>query len=206
MAWAMLEYERTTWSKLFPPGQPGDHWYESLWRKLNCQSWRRFKEQPITIVSFNYDRSLEHYLTSVVCNNYSLRPRTALAGLPIVHVHGTLGEYRPETYGETFDTQAVHEGAESIRVVHEANIEHSSFERAREVIETAERVLFVGLGYLDSNMRKLGFPLGAQLNERLVLGTQVGLTQASWDEVRRRYGFRQPMAHSLSSNMAEYLV
>ncbi|MEE4354131.1 MAG: hypothetical protein V2J25_14820, partial [Desulfatiglans sp.] len=96
IALQMLRAESECKHRLFPPKQPSDHWYETLWTHLSAPSWRGFKSNPISIVTFNYDRSLEHYLVTVACNRYGIRPHTALRGItqfPILHVHGDLGPY-----------------------------------------------------------------------------------------------------------------
>ena len=46
---------------LFPPRAPSDHWYALLANQLEIGT-DRFGENKLSIVTFNYDRSLEHYL------------------------------------------------------------------------------------------------------------------------------------------------
>lgn len=58
IAFNLLTYEKNIGFKLFPPHQPKDHWYEVLWQKLSTQSWQKFKENKIHIITFNYDHSL----------------------------------------------------------------------------------------------------------------------------------------------------
>ena len=60
MALCLLSSECKAKDRLFPPNQPKDHWYEVLWSCLRAPSWHAFKAQPVSIVTFNYDRSLEH--------------------------------------------------------------------------------------------------------------------------------------------------
>jgi hypothetical protein len=188
MAWCLMGYEQATKATLFPPTQSHDHWYETLWATLKSRSWRSFKKQPLSIITFNYDRSLEHYLVTVACNNYSLRPQTAAAGLPIVHVHGTLGPYDASNYGGPFDGAILNEASKSIRVVHEADVEHSEFVRARQLISKTERVLFIGFRYLDTNMRKLGFPHEELAGVVEIAGTSRGIPHNAWRETCRTYG------------------
>ena len=161
MALCLLSSECKAKDRLFPPNQPKDHWYEVLWSCLRAPSWHAFKAQPVSIVTFNYDRSLEHYLTRVLSNNYRIKADTVKRALPILHVHGSLGEYDGVFGGPANETSCA-AAAGSIRVVHEADTEDLGFIQAREWLSAAQRVVFVGFGYHDANMKKLGFAHSAE--------------------------------------------
>lgn len=51
-----------------------DHWYEYLWERLSRQvgivPWEDFHKNQLSVITFNYDRSLETYLTTVMGNTY----------------------------------------------------------------------------------------------------------------------------------------
>lgn len=211
MALCLLAAERQAKDKLFPPHQPKDHWYEVLWSCLRAPSWSAFKRQPLTVVTFNYDRSLEHYLARVLTNNYSIKPETARAALPVLHVHGTLGEY-DGTFGQLVDKASYNLASRSIRVVHEADVRHSDFVRARTLIVAAERVLCVGFGYHDANMRKLGFGTTRRLrtDPPKILGTHKGIKAHAWQRLCNTYYFSPVAAKqgagSISEFVAEWLV
>ena len=85
-----MPFERE--EKLYHPD--GKDWYEYLSVKLNS-SFEEFGENKLSVITFNYDRSLEHYLLNSLIN---LHGKTcdecvkALAQIPIVHVYGQLGE------------------------------------------------------------------------------------------------------------------
>lgn len=191
MAICLLAAEINKKSRLFPPKQPKDHWYQVLWSQLKAPSLQAFKKQPLNIVTFNYDRSLEHYLVQVISNNYSIKPRTAINLLPIIHVHGSLGAYDPLEFGNTIDNKVHSKAVDSIRVVHEADVKNSEFVHARRLISEAERTLFIGFGYLDTNMRKLGFGKDNHLfsNNSYVLGTHKGIKPRTWRHICDVYKF-----------------
>ncbi|MCX5800890.1 MAG: hypothetical protein NTX17_05825 [Candidatus Eisenbacteria bacterium] len=210
IALCLLSFEYRAKHKLFPPHQPRDHWYEILWSRLKAPSWVAFKKQPVHIVTFNYDRSLEHYLCHVLCNNYSIRPETARERLSILHVHGSLGNY-DGSFGDPVNDDMYKAAAGSIRVVHEANIEHSDFVQTRRLISSAELVLFIGFGYHKANMGKLGF--GPKLRDRFsdprILGTHKGIKAVVWHRLCRNYRF-SPEAQTqgggpISEFVAEWL-
>ena len=93
IAFCLMPFERE--EKLYHPDpERGEDWYEYLSVKLNS-SFEEFGENKLSIITFNYDRSLEHYLLNSLIN---LHGKTrdecakALAQIPIVHVYGQLGE------------------------------------------------------------------------------------------------------------------
>ncbi|MCB2203864.1 SIR2 family protein [bacterium] len=184
MAYCMLQAERKTREHLFPPNQPADHWYQSLWGIIKAPTWEEYCAQPLAIVTFNYDRSLEFYLSEVINFEYSMHPVFDQSEIPIMHVHGSLGPFSSETYGSGVSPDLIDAAVNSIRVVHEAHIEDSEFQHVRTMITSATKVLFVGFGYADANMKKLGIPEGLHRQKwgdnPQILGTHKGINAPRW--------------------------
>lgn len=178
---SLLKAEGESKDKLFPPNQPRDHWYEVLWQKLRAPSWSTFKSNPWNVITFNYDRTLEHYLVKVLCNNYSVKPETVSKALPIIHVHGSLGAYISSEFGKTVTPEMHKLSARSIRVVHEVN-RSPEFVHARNIIRQAERIVFVGFAYHMQNMKKLRWHERnlALLKRQIVVGTHKGIKVGDW--------------------------
>lgn len=68
-------------------------WYEYLFRQLSGPP-DEFWQNKLSIVTFNYDRSLEYCLFTTLRNAYGVDSRTAVSlmqHLPIMHVYGQLG-------------------------------------------------------------------------------------------------------------------
>lgn len=185
--------------KLFPPHQPSDHWYEKLWQHLKAPSWASFKKNKLSIITFNYDRSLEHYLTTVLCRNYGISCEVAFRGLknlPFIHVHGDLGPYltrkQEPDFGQLLEQSRYDRAKRGIRIVHEDRGNTGVFKRARTVISQAEKVFFVGFGYHPQNMAKLGFREQKSLSDSFparIFGTHKGIPAKSWKNLCYRYGF-----------------
>jgi hypothetical protein len=212
----MLRFE--IGSRLFPPKQPKDHWYEVLWYKMKAPTCASFKKNALAVVTFNYDRSLEHYLATVACNNYGVKLVTAAQGLrslPILHVHGMLGEYAAPPladypYGWRSDSQMLDTARNSIRIVHESDASSPEFQKAHELLKNAKKILFVGFGYRESNMNKLGLrPLSADANRHLmakvVRATHKGFSSSQWKDVCYRYGFPKQAESSGTGSMSDFL-
>jgi hypothetical protein len=65
IAYCLIPYEDE--EKLFSPdGHPGD-WYQYLVGKMNAP-FEDFGKNRLSVVTFNYDRSLEHYLLTTLQN------------------------------------------------------------------------------------------------------------------------------------------
>lgn len=212
MALCLLSSEMQSSQRLFPPGQPPDHWYETLWSRWGGGSWHSFKSTPLTIVTFNYDRSLEHYLIRVAANNYGLRPETVARQLPIIHVHGSLGDYCEYPYGAEATDDVHHAARSAIRIVHEAQKDDPNVLRAQGAILESERVLFVGFGYHPQNMARLGFADKRRKisnPDRMVLGTHKGFTHRAWARVCETYRFprdaRSQGTGSISDLISDWL-
>jgi hypothetical protein len=184
---------------LFPPNQPKDHWYETLWSHLKTPTWTTFKKNQIAIITFNYDRSLEHYLVTLLCNQYKIRPATATNGLislPFLHVHGNLGNYinkeNKVDFGNKVSKNRFISARSGIQIVHENNGDTSDFRMAKKLIHEAERVLFVGFGFHTKNMAKLGLRDVRQYNALggfKIFGTHKGIKTRSWERICHNYGF-----------------
>lgn len=206
MALSLLAGEFKTAGRLFPPNQPRDHWYQVLWGAIQAPTYTAFREQPLAIVTFNYDRSLEHYLANVLSNHYAVTPAVAAASLPLLHVHGSLGHYTDTVFGKPISDPALDQAAQSIRVVHETDMTDSYFAKARDLIGGAEKVLFLGFGYLPANMRKLGFPLPfAFPGERTVVGTHKGIKARAWEQVCNTYRFPHPAKKQGVGSISEFV-
>ncbi|MBI5393846.1 MAG: hypothetical protein HZA91_00965 [Verrucomicrobia bacterium] len=184
MAMSLLKAEALARKKVFPPNQPKDHWYEVLWQQLRAASWTTFKSNPWHVVTFNYDRTLEHYLVTVLCNNYGIQPETACKALPILHVHGSLGHYEESDFGRAVTPERVKQSAASISVVHETNPRSAAFVRAHRVIREAQRILFIGFAYHPQNMEKLQWrKLREMPPAKAVLGTHIGIKANQWEMI-----------------------
>ena len=164
-----------------PPTDDGD-WYLHLSERLN-QSFDEFENNKLSIITFNYDRSLEHYLFNSLLNWHGRSVDECiekLAKVPIIHVYGQLGAipypqrgcraYLPhgEDEKKVLDAllNAVLEAAHGITLLHERA---SDLTEARKLLTAAERVCFLGFSYQASNLARL--QLEDSVLNRWVFGT-----------------------------------
>jgi hypothetical protein len=143
-----------------------DDWYVYLWNRLypDARDVPELLRNPLRVVTFNYDRSLEHFLFNAIKNTYSTSEQKALDAVnafSIVHVYGKLGTYCSE--GMTGDRRYRPDNGATdlacasagIHVLPEARDGSDEFLRAQEWIGEADRIGFMGFGYDPMNCKRL---------------------------------------------------
>jgi SIR2-like domain len=155
-------------------------------------SIQEFAGNPVSFVTFNYDRLLEYRLGRGLAQHYGIQEPAvwqALSGVAIVHVHGSLGllpeqrvahDTMPVPFG--FFTSiaelatAVQCARDLVRIVHEAHETDDAFVRAQELILAAQQVIFLGFSYGAENIQHLGTRAIPELTR--VYCTTYGMTNA----------------------------
>lgn len=178
-----------------------DHWYRHLHNELAADTWEKFDPSWLSIVTFNYDRSLQSYLNLALQHTYAKRPaevQERLAGLKVAHVYGWLGDI---VTGIPFGglrhdlmDHYVREAAQNLVIVPEGRNDSQTVLAAQALIASAERVCFLGFGFDSTNIDRLGAPAAffSQVENRhprqvpkQTIATCMGLTFA---ERRRAFG------------------
>jgi len=89
IASVILAYETNT--SAFPRDLPNNDWYRHFFEYI-APDLDSFNAQDIKVITFNYDRSFEHFLHTALCRSFNIaEARKHVEKLSIVHVHGKLG-------------------------------------------------------------------------------------------------------------------
>jgi len=146
---------------------------EYLYREKSNWYWTFFNSMKdqladfghrVGIITFNYDRSLEYAMLLFLLDNYN-NPEMSMCirqikNIPIYHIHGHLGDLpgfskdglNEYPYGEV----NIRNAANNIKIIHDGNIEDSyQLRHAKELIEEAEVISFLGFGYHQINLIRL---------------------------------------------------
>ena len=189
------------------------HWYRYLWNRLSSgNTWEAFEKNALRIITFNYDRSLEHYLARALA---ALEPERSYADavahvqkIPIRHMYGQLGKLtgdteavikylngaRPyETHAEKF---VVDLAADGIQTIHERDLDTDLGGAIREDMTWAHRVCFLGFGYDEDNLKRLELDAlmsrvtsaGSGLS---IMGTSLGILGREYDAIRGAFNHLQ---------------
>jgi hypothetical protein len=170
------------------------NWIEYVWQHLGALD--EIARGRLSIVTFNYDRSVEHYLLTTLQNAYGIPAERAAQyvqrAIPIVHVYGQLGDLpllegkgaRPYQPAEPADAPlSAFTAKDAIRIVDEGVDENLALGRARQLVTEAEVICFLGFGYLTANMERLG--LDDRKNDALVWGSACGVGEGEKDAIMR---------------------
>lgn len=144
-----------------------DDWYKILWNAMasNAHILKDLSKNQVRLISFNYDRSLEHFLHETTKNTFGVSDDDAqntLQSIPIIHLYGTLGKYdfshhkESRIYHPGLDRSSIRLAANGIRVIPETRKDDEVFLRARACFEWAERICFLGFGFDPINIQRLG--------------------------------------------------
>lgn len=172
-----------------------DNWYRYFFNKITSDKWEKLDFSNISIVTFNYDRSLEFYLTNAMKASYGKSFDSCcdkLKELKIIHVYGTLGESHPRNtdyfyYGEKINRRRVDIAASKLKVIPEGRQDDETLNAARKELLSADRIGFLGFGFDSINLQRLDSKVTCsrivetELNGkkfRTIHGTCVGMTDA----------------------------
>src|SRR5206468_6740127 len=108
------------------------------------------------------------------------------------HIYGQLGAI-PEVsgadglaYGSTLTPDAVRTAAAGLRIIHENPTADQPVAQAREILETAHRVYFLGFGFHAANLERLGVP--SSCAGKRVYASAKGVSSPEWELIQRRFG------------------
>lgn len=169
IAMALLEAERKSNLK------PKTNWYKRLFRALDA-SYEDFHKNQLKVITFNYDRSLEKYLSDVFPYKYKQeKPADCLKELNLLkvyHIYGSLGplEWQCDKkedavpYGATVDYKTpgaktiVHRAARNIEILppEKNGIRTERTKTVLGMIDWAKAVYFLGFGFHEANLWLLG--------------------------------------------------
>lgn len=145
-----------------------DDWYRHLVHHIV-----RGDFLPSGIITYNYDRSFEQYMFEAL-EEHRRRPAVIefMKTLPVVHVHGSFGplpwqpasspQAQPVPYGVLAEgcddasyRRIIIKASKQVSMVYDEPFELAVMS-ARQLLGQADAVVFLGFGYDEDNLRKLG--------------------------------------------------
>ncbi|MFK5892319.1 MAG: hypothetical protein QM504_03760 [Pseudomonadota bacterium] len=168
--------------RLFSPNNPG--WYQYVFnRLLEDNNVSGFTSSRLSIITFNYDRSLEAYLHEALIARLQINTNeasTILSHVPIVHVHGSLGNYPNIPYGSNCQPHELLDISKKIQIIHEVSDPEDGFcnrefKQSNELLNQAERIYFLGFGFHPDNIRRFRFFSPEKTIDREIHATARGI-------------------------------
>jgi hypothetical protein len=143
-------------------------WYGYLWSNLlTATTIEELKKNQLSFITFNYDRSLEHFLFNAIKSLYSKSDEEVADiirnNIKIVHVYGMLTELPWQTTKGGCPYSANDNIPEryikALENIHLIGAERGEgFQEAQKLIKQAQSVHFLGFGYNKINLNRLNIP------------------------------------------------
>jgi len=141
-----------------------DTWFYRFWQILN----NRVKLnnvaqifQNLSIINFNYDRCVEHFLFWSLKSFYSLNDTAAkeiMANLPIVHPYGMVGKLewqeKKDTipFGTNLTTNSLINVSKQIKTYNERQEDEVALNNIKGLVKKADIIVFLGFAFHDQNI------------------------------------------------------
>lgn len=146
---------------MFPPKWG---WYHKLFDRLVEAEKESFANEPVSVVTYNYDRSLEAFLRQAFCSRFDVSLQEAQAvvsRVPIVHVHGILGTLDEHEYISSGSADEILAISKKIKIIGEiadpgeGEFCTNDFALAHKLVADAQNIIFLGFGFHPENIRRL---------------------------------------------------
>ncbi len=164
-------------------------WYRKFVHALGtAPADAQVSAQKLSIINFNYDRSLEHFTHTAL--HHSANPghqvyvTTALQNLKFRHIHGNVGilpwrDNASRPYGYKYNGRQILDVSKNILLAHE--LQKSQFapfpDAPTELIANAEQVFFFGFAFHRENQATLGLHLDADRSGTQFFASDKGLSE-----------------------------
>jgi hypothetical protein len=145
------------------------NWMQYLYARMTTDTLEAFTQNQVAFITYNYDRTLEHFLITSLQNTYGRNEPTCaqiMSQIAIIHLHGRLGYlpwqgknvHVPFQVGGPVDHRILEESQRRIHIVHEDIADRNEeFLIARRLLFEAKRIYFLGFGYAPQNVERLHF-------------------------------------------------
>jgi hypothetical protein len=114
--------------------------------------------QNISIICFNYDRCIQHYLTTAIAQTFRGVSKTQaldiVQQIKIIHPYGSLGSLKDHPFGSEATPERIRAMSENIVTWSESQASDIS-PKIQEAMTNASTVVFLGFAFAPQNMKLL---------------------------------------------------
>lgn len=177
----------------------GGDWYLYLYNRLiegliGRDTLTNFSTAELAFITFNYDRSLEHFFYESLRNSFTEVPEDnivqTVSQLKILYVYGRIMPLKWQDSNEGVDYHPqISESllkmvSSNIRIIYEEK-QNPELVEAQNLLKRADEIFFLGFGFAPENMDILGLP-GLIPESCKVYGTAYGLEPKEIGDIRDR--------------------
>ena len=201
------------------------HWFNAFFQKLttDCRiSDLEERLKKISIISFNYDRCIEHYLFHTLQIYYEIsreEAATALTHLDIYHPYGTVGKLPWQSQKDGIEFGATPHTAQLIAVSKQIQtftegIDESKSDilNIRETVANAQRIAFLGFAFHPLNLKLLFSDMkysASDFHQNSIYATAHGISLSDIQHIKselvRVAGFQDSSIHLRSNLMCSQI-
>ena len=192
---------------------PKQDWYKLLFNRMissfnKPSDFDKFSENKVAFITFNYDRSLDHFIYESFDNSF-LQNRHDIESAHLettsinsnkyipfrfIHVYGQVDKikwYGGSNYKEKFTFQEIEKLSENIRVIGERA---NNIDEIKKIITESKRIFFLGFGYAKENTDSIRI-LDIINKDWEIYGTAKGMTAKEIEDVKStfRKSFSKPL-------------
>lgn len=170
-------------------------WYGYLFRKLLTQDIRQITANRLSIVTFNYDRSIDYFLINSLKHSFNVNEMQCLEilnGIMPMHVYGKLGDLPCQnlisrSYMQKFIGLNI--AVNGIDLISERERERDKFVPIWHSINESERIYFLGFGYDETNLERLAIKESVA---SIIKGSSFGLGGAEKRSISAKWNIGLP--------------
>lgn len=163
-----------------------DDWYKEMFSQLLIEpNPESILHNNISILTFNYDRSLEYYIIRSLMRRFEElsweKAFEIVSKLDIIHINGSLGELsKNNIYGLIASNHDILFISENKRLL------ETKLNKIHNLINKANRIIFLGVGYHNDNMKLL--KSDGPFKKGLASGTGVNLGEKEKSQLCLKWG------------------
>jgi hypothetical protein len=164
-------------------------------------------DHPLKIITFNYDRSLEHYLFRAIkasTNKPDGEILAEISRLRILHVHGHVGALPWQNssgrfYSGKVESREIFDSSKQVLLSHE-KVDRRDETDPAHLIDEADRVYFFGFGFHEENLLKLGIPQSMTRTQKFFGASAKGMPDEDRAALKSRY-FNLPLFETIDEGL-----
>jgi hypothetical protein len=159
------------------------NWYVELLQAITPDDPTDLKDEMLSVVTFNYDRSFERFFLDAFRFGFNVSDAQAheiFNRIDLVHVYGQLGDLRKIPYGSV---ENVGKAAEGISLARSGR-GNPNRERINKMLKAAENICFIGFSFAPENTEVFDLSV---FKGKKVVATSIGMSGAREAEVRKLF-------------------
>lgn len=191
------------------PDDCKEDWYKYLYNRMTSdfkkpEDYIHFSENKVAFITFNYDRSLEYFLSNSFYYSFhqSLQGNRAIQDygkFPIEHVYGVVSPLSLPQWPHNHDYKkkknhynSAASSSQGLMVIGEERAGESIKDQTKKLLQDYKRIFFLGFGYDKDNLDAIDLPNNIDHTWK-IFGTAKGMTEREIDTARRHLNAHFPM-------------